>query len=207
MEKQGFCCFKKDVAVAECNIKLDPLKSSSIFEGEFEFQKVEGASEIKGSKIFMSVKIRNAVANKEYVTVSKTGLAVTRTFPPFKGENVEGVIDEENKPTNINKNLKVVKKEIDIDDKQKNNKKVPVGDKNNKEKKLPENNVEFKMSDFKPEELENPDFIDNLVSIKVLEFKIKKVDEEIKKIEGRAPPKLREKILKMKVKKNVKFLY
>jgi hypothetical protein len=217
IEKQGFCCFKKDVPVGECLIKFDPFKSSSIIEGEFEFKTIQAeggnensnSSNISGSKIFFSAKIRSALVNKEYIMVSKTGLAVTRTFPPFKGENVHGIIDEENRPVEINKNLKVVKKEIDFEDKQPKvdkKKKInasPNKEKNSQQKKLPEMNVEFKMSDFKQEELENPDFIDNLVSLKVLEFKIKKTDEEIQKIEGRAPPKLREKILKMKVKKNV----
>lgn len=206
IEKQGFCCLKKELPVGECIIKFDALKSTSFIEGEFEFLPLKSnLNENSKSKIYFSAKIRSALVNKEFITISKTGLAVTRTFPPFKGENVHGIIDEENKPKEINKNLK---KEVDLEVKGKvvaGGNKISSSNqgKNIRKEKPPELNVEFKMSDFKQEELENPDCVDNLVSLKVLEFKIKKTDGEIQKIEGRAPPKLREKILKMKVKKHV----
>lgn len=198
IEKQG-CCFKKDVSVATCTVKFDNFKASSIIDGEFDFKAEEGQPELRGSKICVTAKIRSPCTTKEYTTISKTGIAVSRTFPPFKGENVHGVIDEESKPTHINKDVKVVKKKEVI----LNDNKVAKKDADKGGKKMPDLNVEYKMSDFKPEELENPDIIDNLSSLKVLEFKIKKVQEEINKIEGRAPANLRDKILKMKVKKNV----
>lgn len=196
--KKG-CCFVKEVPVAECQVKLDNFKSSSLIEGDFPFKSLDSEEDCKGSKIFISAKIRSALANKEYITTSRTVLSVTRTFPPFKGDNVDGVIDEEAKPKNINKNVKVVKKEEVA---AQSKKQQP---ENKSPKKMPELKVDFKMSDFSQEELENPDCLDNLVSIQVLLFKIKQVEDQIKKIEGRAPPHLRDKLLKMKVKKNVTY--
>ena len=58
-------------------------------------------------------------------------------------------------------------------------------------------------SAFKPEELKDPDIADNLNSMKVLDFKINELDAKIKKIEGRTPKPLREKLIKMKCKKKV----
>ena len=50
-------------------------------------------------------------------------------------------------------------------------------------------------------EIENPDIIDNLITIQVLDYKINEYTEKIKKIEGRTPKELREFMVKLKVKK------
>ena len=55
---------------------------------------------------------------------------------------------------------------------------------------------------FKKEELEDPDIIDNLVSVSVLEFKDKELENKMKKIETRIPRPLRDKSNKIKVKMN-----
>jgi hypothetical protein len=56
-------------------------------------------------------------------------------------------------------------------------------------------------SKFKPEELEDVDFIDNLNTLKVLEFKIKELELKIKKIDGRTPREMLQKKVKMNCKK------
>ena len=56
-------------------------------------------------------------------------------------------------------------------------------------------------SKFKPEELEDVDFIDNLNTLKVLEFKIKELEDKMKKIDGRTPREMLTKKVKMNVKK------
>ena len=50
-------------------------------------------------------------------------------------------------------------------------------------------------------EIDNPDIIDNLITIQVLDYKINEYTEKIKKIEGRTPKELREFMVKLKVKK------
>jgi len=199
-EQSGFCCFKKEIEVGDCILKFDPLKSSSFFEGQFGFKSSDNT--ITNSKIFASIKIRQPTIEKEYIDVSKTAISITKTYPPFKGENITGIIDEEEKPKKINENVKIVKKpeQSARDAKQSQKQENPVTEK----KDVPvKNQMEYQMSDFRNEELDNPDCLENLTSLKVLVFKISKVEEEIKKIEGRAPPKIREKLIKMKVNKNV----
>jgi hypothetical protein len=65
----------------------------------------------------------------------------------------------------------------------------------NNEKKILE-------SDFKKEDIEDPNNIDSLISLKVMEVLIKKMDDEIKKIEGRISPKIRTKYLSLKCRYN-----
>lgn len=50
-------------------------------------------------------------------------------------------------------------------------------------------------------EIENPDIIDNLITIQVIDYKINEYTEKINKIEGRTPKELREFMVKLKVKK------
>lgn len=64
-----------------------------------------------------------------------------------------------------------------------------------KEEKIPE-------SEFSKEEIEDPDCISNMNSMKLMEIKIKQIDEKIKKIEGRPPAALRQKFLQLKCRYN-----
>jgi hypothetical protein len=192
-EKTGFCCFKKDLPIAEIVIKLDFVKKISEYQKTVNF--VSNNKDVSKSTVSVTVKIRNSLDKNEFVIKSKTSIAITKTFPPFKGVAVEGLIDEEEKPRNINKDIQKAVRKPTINKNQTDN--------SNSQAKMPELKVQYQMSDFKQEELTNPDYIDNLVSIKVLNFKIEKVNKEIQNIEGRAPQNLREKLVKMKVKKNV----
>jgi len=56
-------------------------------------------------------------------------------------------------------------------------------------------------SKFRPEELEDVDYIDNLNTLKVLEFKIKELEDKIKKIDGRTPKEMLQKKVRMNCKK------
>ena len=55
-------------------------------------------------------------------------------------------------------------------------------------------------SEFKDEELKDPDCIDCLNTLQVLEFKLNKYEEERNKIDGRTPRELMQKIIKIKCK-------
>ena len=92
------------------------------------------------------------------------------------------------KKENINKNKKVITNNNQDNNKNQNQvkKQHPYIDKNK----------------FKKEELEDPDIIDNLVSVSVLEFKDKELESKMKKIETRIPRPLRDKSNKIKVKMN-----
>ena len=65
----------------------------------------------------------------------------------------------------------------------------------------PQNEIIIDKSKFKPEELIDVDIIDNLNSLKVLDYKIKEIEIKIKKIDGRTPKEILQKKVKMKFKK------
>lgn len=63
-------------------------------------------------------------------------------------------------------------------------------------------NITVNVAEFTKEELDDPDILENLVSMKVMELKIQKLDAQIKQIEGRTPAELRRKYLNLKVRYN-----
>jgi hypothetical protein len=184
-------CCKKELVLGSGEIKLDNLRNSSTLNGDFAILPAEGPDTgFKGAKIGITIQLRNPTVGREYTTVSKLTFQITKTFPSFKaGGGTIATIPE--------KKLEPIKEEPKIEKKPEPKKPEP-----EKPKAKPKM-AEFSEDDFKPEELEDPDFIENLSSLKVLELKIKGVEAEVAKIEGRAPPKLREKLLKMRVKYKV----
>lgn len=140
-------------------------------------------------------------------------MTITKTFPAFRGE---GAVESHNYPT---ENKKVELSDREIVSTPKANNKVAKSTQPKPEKTVEKNTSKEKQpqkvrtstepkeiidaSEFTKEELLDPDIPDNLNSIKVLEFKIDKVQKEINAIEGRAPQKLREKLIKTKCRKNV----
>ena len=58
-------------------------------------------------------------------------------------------------------------------------------------------------SEFSEEELNDPDNINNLKTLMVLDFKQKKYEDISKKIDGRTPKELMQRIIKIKCKKNI----
>lgn len=64
------------------------------------------------------------------------------------------------------------------------------------------NEEKIDAAEFSKEELEDPDYIENMNSLLVMDKKIKQMDEQIKKIEGRPPQKLRQKFLQTKCRYN-----
>lgn len=77
---------------------------------------------------------------------------------------------------------------------------IPQPKVNNENPDKPEDKVDA--SEFSKEELEDPDHIENMNSLIIMEKKIKQMDDQIKKIEGRPPQKLRQKFLQTKVRYN-----
>lgn len=164
-------------------------------------------------KLELNVKIRNPVVGKEYNTVSKTVLTITKTFPPFRGEGAveshsypgsdrkadigdKQMVSERKPPTKTDS-----KKKVTVTQESKKKEPQQQSSQTNGKPKTEKPHVDG--SEFSKEELADPDIPDNLNSMKVLLFKIGQIENEIKNIEGRAPPKLREKLLKTKCRKNV----
>jgi hypothetical protein len=199
-------------------IKLDPLKDISKISDSY-FIKLE--SKRFEPTLEVSVSLRNPITGKEYNITSKPVMTVTKTFPPFRGDGVVENVDypgnknieiTNNSNGNANRTSNNTNSKSTLEEK--SNQKISKDTKDSKNKTpnttATTNNKPSKPSgdpidpaEFTAEELNDPDIADNLNSVKVLQFKIDQVQADINKIEGRAPPKLREKLLKFKCRKNV----
>jgi hypothetical protein len=181
-------------------IKLDAFKSKSKIHGQYA---IELESKRMTPTIEVTLSLRQPILEKEYDVTSTTVLKINKIFPPFKSG--EGKVVQHSQPTPAIKEEKkqatpvnTKKKEEDITGKTKQ-----IASKDKKVETKTEHKAKIDPSEFTKEELEDPDVQDNMNSVKVLEFKIAKVQKEIDGIEGRAPAKLREKLVKFKVRKNV----
>lgn len=157
-----------------------------------------------GAKLEVHTRIKNALLEKEYNIEYVKQIKLVRSYPPFKGENTEEdmsyeapvkapstckqkTLESKQEENNKQMNKESIKKRVSI---QPN----PIPD---------EIKSKIDPSIFTKEELENPDVVENLVSKRVLDIKIKRVNDAIQKIEGRAPPDLRKRFLSLKHKKNI----
>ena len=158
---------------------------------------------------------------KYYETITKEAIKITRIYPAFTGK-VQLSSENSNSSSNSqNQDLKPKTTPMTQRPAIKNNNNPPPQVKqqnrpfidpmaqrsNIKTNNNPppsakqQNRPIIDKSKFKPEELEDVDCIDNLNSLKVLEFKIKELELKIKKIDGRTPKELLQKKVKMNCKK------
>lgn len=173
-------------------IKLDPLKEISKISDTFSF-KLE-KQKTYDPNLEVSITLRTPISGKEYNIISKPVMTITKTFPPFRGDGVVESVEYPSSNKKITVSDDVLLKPTQKETKQQKNE--------NPRPSKPANKEQIDTSEFSQEELNDPDTPDNLNSVKVLQFKIDQVQSEINKIEGRAPPKLREKLLKFKCRKN-----
>ncbi len=152
------------------------------------------------------IKLRTPILDKEYKITSKPVMTITKTFPPFRGD---GAVESHNYPGS-DKKVEMSDKEMTKQAQKKpdSQHKQPVKKPEEKPKqpaqKQPNpNRPQIDPSQFKQADLDDPDNIDNMNSVKVMEFKLEKIQKEINSIEGRAPPKLRDKLVKLKCRKNL----
>ena len=127
---------------------------------------------------------------KYYETISKDAFRITKIYPAFTGKQQVQLDNQNTAKANEEQNKKT---------------EVKTNNNNNKaQANLPANEGKETIIDkskFKPEELEDVDIIDNLNSLKVLDFKIKELETKIKKIDGRTPREMLQKKIKMNCKK------
>jgi hypothetical protein len=150
----------------------------------------------------ISVNLRTPFVDKQYETITKDVFTIKKIFPPFnpKAADIPGgptvipkkqdIKKEEIKKSEIKEVKKEevkkeeIKKEIKKEVKKEEIKKEEV----KKEAKKENNKVDRSM--FSEEELADIDGIDYLNSLKVLEFKLKSLEDQIAKISGRTPREL-----------------
>ena len=217
LKTKGF--FKNHVEET-IQIKLAKLKNDIKIEDEYKL-----LNNNKNARLEVKIEIRNPCVGQVFEEKTIVYYQITKMFPSFKIYLLENLnknkkadnekekkeviekpketIQEVKKPESQNiqkpknnppQNQKPIQKKVE--NKQTENKESGNNSEIEKIKKMPE----IDKNKFKPEELDDPDIIDNLVSVSVLENKDKELDEKIKKIETRIPRPLREKSNRIKVK-------
>jgi hypothetical protein len=178
-------------------------------------------------KFGFEVTLRNPTSEKEYTTTPKQVIRITKAYPEFNKDAIP-LNQNSNNDITINNNTNLEEKrnkdneltEKDVNTPIKNNPAKKQENKsenqinsnsNNPKKPNKENNgnntnndnkEKILPSEFKKEDLDDPDNIDNMMSLKVMEMCIAKMDAQIKKIEGRPPTKLRSSFIALKCRYN-----
>ena len=200
----------KDRYKGRFEIDLKPLKTQSEFSKECKIILDSGR---EGTTANVEVKTRVPCKEKEYITETKPVFQVTKIYPPF---DIKGV----NKGESIK--LDVQTQKVTADDLKVHNPNTSSSNTTQKVQKTTPSqaNVKTKQgvpvkkpgggapkphidkSEFTEEELRDPDCINCLNTLQVLEFKLNKYEEISKKIDGRTPRELMQRIVKIKCKKN-----
>lgn len=161
-------------------------------------------------KFEFEVTLRNPTTEKEFTTIPKQVIRITKAYPEFN-KNAEA--NQEIK-SNLSEKRNKANELTDSDVKKIPEKKVIKKENENqntsKEAKSSNSSAQAEAqaqekileSEFKKEDLEDPNNLDNMMSLKVMEVNIAKMDAEIKKIEGRPPSKLRQKFIGMRCRYN-----
>ena len=194
------------------NIQVDlkNLKDSIKLQGNY---KMELQSKRANPSIEISIDLRTPFVDKQYETITKDVFTIKKIYPPFNPKAAE----LPGGPTIIPKN--VPKKEVKIEQKQEIKKEEPEDENEEPEEKneIKEEKNEIKeekkvekiekkegqnvdRSMFTQEELADIDGVDYLNSLKVLEHKLKILEDQISKISGRTPKEMLQKKVKMNVK-------
>ncbi len=210
-----------------CDIDARQLKTQSEFTKQY---KVQLESQRCEPFIEVTFKLRTPCAEKEYDITYKNRFNVTKIFPPFKGENKgDAAIKLEVQAPKVSEvDLGVSVPKITENDlkvaapKQPEKAKIPPSKSSaanpsvkaegvSRPTKAPQGKKKppavkgpvIDKSEFREEELEDPDNIDSLNSLQVLQFKLDKYEEQRAKIDGRTPRELMQKICKIKCKMNI----
>ncbi len=194
--------------IGSCTIKLSNLKSKCIIYGNYPIELVKKNDKSK-PKIQVKISTRVPCVDKIYLEKKIPIYVIKKIYPSFKGEvikidfdlNFDSVGDNliSQKKTNKNQNDSSEKK---IDNINQNKNPNPQNKKTDNTNQNISQNVKIDINQFKKEELVDPDIIDNLNSMEVLKNKKTFYEEKAKKIEGRTPKELREKINEIVVKIN-----
>ena len=146
-------------------------------------------------KVTVTAKVNKGINSSEYITRTKEYMDITKIYPPFREVKVsqppkevkqKGMLIKE-KPMPVKTKTQPVVVEMQV----------------KKEEEISTSTTATKIdkNEFDPAELVDPDQIDKMLAISVLQNKVAQIEEETKKIEGRTPKPLRDKLMKFRVKK------
>jgi len=170
----------------------------------------------------ISTSLRSPVVDKEYTTIPKQVIQITKAFPEFnkdgipkethsefdqKPNNKIGLLTEtdikhssDSASTSTNKKQEAATASTTTNNKKPENAAGGATKKTEGEAKKTEEKIDA--AEFSKEDLDDPENQDNMLSLKYMEHAIAKMDQQIKKIEGRPPQKLRQKFLQTKCRYN-----
>jgi len=170
-------------------IDLGNIRKGNSFKAECKIE-IE-SKRVEPTIIFLITPIMPE-GKKIYETIQKESIKITKIYPAFTGkQQVELSSGENTQATNQQPKTVVVQKKQNIPSKPNNNNNTNVN----------ANQPKIDKDKFKAEELADIDIIENLNTLKVLEFKIKELEAKMKKIDGRTPREMLQKKVKMTCKK------
>ena len=185
-------------------VELKNLKDSIKIEGNY---KMELQSKRASPSIEIKIELRSPFVDKVYETITKEVFTIKKIYPPFnpKAAEIPGgptiipkkIKKEEKKPKE--EEIKPKEEEIKPKEEEKPKPKPKEEEEKPKEEKPKETN-KVDRSMFTEEELADIDGIDYLNSLKVLEHKLKILEDQIAKISGRTPREIMQKKVKMSCK-------
>ena len=185
-------------------VELKNLKDSIKIEGNY---KMELQSKRASPTIEIKIELRSPFVDKVYETITKEVFTIKKIYPPFnpKAAEIPGgptiipkkIKKEETKPKE--EETKPKEEEIKPQEEEKPKPKPKKEEEKPKEEKPKETN-KVDRSMFTEEELADIDGIDYLNSLKVLEHKLKILEDQIAKISGRTPREIMQKKVKMSCK-------
>jgi hypothetical protein len=195
-------------------VNLSPLKTHNMHE--IPECKIELDSKREGVTCYIGFKVRKSLREKEYTTIRKPVFQVTKIYAPFsiKGDNKTESIKMEVQTTKVTSDD--LKMDTTYSSAQANAKppaqksnRAPANTQAKPKQAAPSRKpgggapkAHVDRSEFSEEELKDPDCINNLNTLMVLEFKQKKYEDISSKIDGRTPRELMQRIVKIKCKKN-----
>lgn len=183
--KKYMCCLKEELGVI--GFPLDHLGKSSDKIIDIMIKPPLGIAKYS---MKLHTKIRSPILEKEYNIEMKKILRISKTYRPF---SLTEEIEVNNEPK-----VEISKETLDLG-------KSKIKEKKEENKGLENENdksaIKIDKSSFTQKEIDNPDDIDFLTSVKVLDQKIIEMENARAKAEGRCPPEIRNKLLTYKVKK------
>ena len=178
-------------------VELKNLKDSIKIEGNY---KMELQSKRASPTIEIKIELRSPFVDKVYETITKEVFTIKKIYPPFNPKAAEIPGGPTIIPKKIKKEeIKPKEEEIKPQEEEKPKPKLKEEEEKPKEEKPKETN-KVDRSMFTEEELADIDGIDYLNSLKVLEHKLKILEDQIAKISGRTPREIMQKKVKMSCK-------
>ena len=193
---QKGCCSTKQIG--DTKVSLVPLSDHATLTSECTLSSPlaggKGENLIE-PKVTVTAKVNKGINSSEYITKTKEYMDITKFYPAFKEVKISQLQKEVKQKTML-----IKEKPIPVKPKTQPAL-VEMQVKNEEEISTSTAATKIDKNEFDPAELVDPDQIDKMIAISVLQNKVAQIEEETKKIEGRTPKPLRDKLMKFRVKK------